>query len=100
MSIPVFILEGSARYADEIPGGVEVVNWLDICHGQRGKRFLLIDHQPRRDVSRWVSVENKRKWHVQHYQKGRFGWSPYKHFASSKFSSAAKHALVLAKGLA
>ena len=37
-----------------------VVDWEDICHGQRGRRFVFIRHEPFRQVSRHTHADRKR----------------------------------------
>jgi hypothetical protein len=58
---PVFVL---ARTPAAERVRCPVVEWTDICHGQRGRRFLFITHQPYRDTSRWTSTTNKRPFFV------------------------------------
>lgn len=54
---PIFVLA-------EVPGATDPVRWTDICHGQRGKRFLFINYEPHRNPSRWTYAENKRPFIV------------------------------------
>jgi hypothetical protein len=62
---PVFVLDHTAKVGgDPIPADVGVVAWTDICHGQRGKDFLFISHDPSRSPSRWTYAENKRPFIV------------------------------------
>lgn len=55
--VPVFVLE-------IVPGATESVRWIDICRHEGP--FLVINHEPLRDTSRWVSVERKRPFAVYH----------------------------------
>jgi hypothetical protein len=61
---PVFVLART-------PGAVDTVEWTDICHGQQGKRFLFISHEPARSPSRWTYAENKRPFivYTQHWHR-------------------------------
>jgi hypothetical protein len=43
---------------DTVPGADGTVKWADICHSK--ERFVFIRHAPRRDTSRWCSVERQR----------------------------------------
>lgn len=54
---PIFVLART-------PGATETVEWTDICHGQKGKRFLFINHEPDRSPSRWTFAANKRPFIV------------------------------------
>jgi hypothetical protein len=56
-TLPIFVL-------DRTPGADEAVAWESICHGQRGKRFIFINHEPARCPSRWTHAENKRPFIV------------------------------------
>lgn len=68
LKLPVFVLTGT-------PGAQNPVNWEDICHGQRGRRFLFIHHEPSRSPSRWTYAENKRPFIVYTRQWHRAGAS-------------------------
>lgn len=67
-TLPVFVLANT-------PGAEEVVAWTDICQGQRGKRFLFINHEPSRNPSRWTYAENKRPFIVYTQNWCRLGAS-------------------------
>ncbi len=65
MTLPIFILHN-------VPGATGhpyARKWEDICHGQQGKKFLLIAHRPHRSPSRHTYAENKRPFRVE--MKGR-----------------------------
>ena len=62
---PIFVLDHAAKVGgDPIPEGIDVVAWEGICHGQKGKDFLFISHDPSRSPSRWTYTENKRPFIV------------------------------------
>jgi hypothetical protein len=52
---PIFILART-------PGASQTVEWTTIC--RRKTPYLVINHEPRRDTSRWVSVDRKRPFAV------------------------------------
>ena len=52
---PVFILART-------PGATDTVEWTAICH--RKDPYIVINHEPRRDTSRWVSVDRKHPFAV------------------------------------
>lgn len=62
MPRPIFILRCSGA-PDGAPA--PVVDWTEICHGQKGKDFIFIDHDPFRELSRWTHTERKRPWIVR-----------------------------------
>lgn len=91
MSRPVFILARTPG-ADHLKHQqIKVVEWTDICHGQLGKEFILIDHQPSRCPSRWTHAKNKRPFVVA--SRGRYRLS-----ASSTLEGAVKIAIREAEG--
>lgn len=75
---PIFILARTPTAETE-----ETVEWTEICHGQRGKKFLFINYEPHRNPSRWTFAENKRPFIVY-----TSGW--YKLGASSTLEGAKK----------
>lgn len=86
-ALPIFVLDHAAKVGgDPIPNGIGVVAWTDICHGQKGKQFLFVDHQPSRSPSRWTYAENKRPFIVYTRHWGKLG-------ASSTLAGAMKIAL-------
>ena len=52
---PIFIL-------DRTPGATDTVPWTAIC--RRKTAYIVINHEPRRDTSRWVSVDRRRPFAV------------------------------------
>lgn len=77
MSRPVFVLAQTPGAPADAPA------WEDICHGQRGKDFLFINHEPSRSPSRWTYAENKRPFIVYTRRWTKLG-------ASSSLSGAMK----------
>lgn len=65
---PVFVLACT-------PGEADKVAWQDICHGQKGKDFVFINHEPSRSPSRWTHAENKRPFIVYTRRWHRLGCS-------------------------
>lgn len=93
MIIPVRVLE-------RVPGAQFTVKWQDICHSR--EEFVLINHNDRRWVSRWDSVERKRAFDVIHWQGRKFRVFSYlSHPTSSHatFEAAMKAAKRLANQL-
>jgi hypothetical protein len=80
--IPVYIL-------DRTPGATETVAWADICHGN--KPCAVINYEPRRDISRWVSVDRKRPFAV--YWGNRL-ISPVSRHATLAAATSAAHDLI------
>lgn len=74
---PVFILARTPGAPEDSP------TWEDICHGQRGKNFLFISHEPARSPSRWTYADNKRPFIVYTRQWHKLG-------ASSTLAGAVK----------
>lgn len=56
---------------DRTPNAIDTVKWTDICHSSEA--FVFIRHEPRRDTSRWCSVERQRPFMVASYSKARSG---------------------------
>ena len=53
-ALPIFVV----RPMPDAPP--DAVHWTDICHGQRGRKFIFINHEASRNKSRWVPIDNKR----------------------------------------
>ena len=58
LDLPIFILNTTPGAPEGAP------HWTEICHGQKGKDFLFIHHQPHRHTSRWHHVDAKRPFVV------------------------------------
>jgi hypothetical protein len=64
-ALPVFVLASTLRISGvAAPDGADVAEWEDVCHGQRSKKFLLVDYQSSISPSRWTYRERKRKFIV------------------------------------
>lgn len=73
MARPVFILydvPGCEKYPELVR------EWTAFCHGQEGKKFYFILHEPSRMPSRWTYAERKRPFIV--YDQGWHRWSAHK----------------------
>lgn len=73
---PIFVLDcvpGALPRGE--PAAHPTVAWEDICHGQRGTKFLFINHEPSRSPSRWTFAQNKRPFIVQDRYWNRIGAS-------------------------
>jgi hypothetical protein len=45
MNLPIFVLSN-------VPGATDGIRWEDICHGQKGRKFIFINHETIRHTSR------------------------------------------------
>lgn len=81
MTQPIFVLFGTPG---ALPVGEDAaaptVRWEDICHGQKGREFIFINHETGRSPSRWTFAENKRPFIVyrrsgRSISRGRLGAS-------------------------
>src|SRR5262245_26952762 len=95
--IPIYIMKrvpGADVWQAMSQGGATVTEWEKVCHSP--EPFITIHHFPRRDTSRWVSVERKKPF-VIWYNRGRNrGHSEISWHAS--LDSAVRSAIAFRKG--
>jgi hypothetical protein len=82
MSTPVFILSDAVKAASlsalergHAHRGARHFEWTDICHGQHGKTFVFVTHEPSRSPSRWTYADNKRPFIVYLTSGCSIAWS-------------------------
>ena len=76
MPRPIFVLNcapGALPVGEQ--ADAPTAAWEDICHGQKGKAFLFINHEPSRSPSRWAYADNKRPFIVYTRNWTRMGAS-------------------------
>jgi len=96
MKQPIYILPCAARAAGTSKEWLDqhgtaldtpVREWTAICHGGD---MIYIQHLPRRDTSRWVTVDRKRPYLVKSWVKGRSGTYSREFGASKTLAGALK----------